>query len=85
MRVSTWKNIDVEVEVNVSLDDVLAECDSRAEEATPEHCRLWLESIDVLTRILSRSKDDVIAKVPEQARQEVHRRLMVELARWESG
>lgn len=82
MRVNTWKNIDVEVEVDVDIHDVINECSRMAEDASPDFYREWLGSIDVLTRILSRSKDEVIAAVPEEARREVHRRLMVELARW---
>lgn len=82
VKVNTWKNIDVEVEVDVDIDAILAECASRASEAAPDYWRRWIGSIDVLTRILAASSEDVINQVPSDIREKVHKRLTDQAARW---
>jgi hypothetical protein len=82
MKVTAWKNIDVEVEVDVDIADVLLSCAEIQREATGKYWKRWGGTLDTLTRILAATKDELIAAIPIEARREVHRRLTVEAARW---
>lgn len=79
MRVKTWKTIDIECDVDVSFDDVLAEF---LERTAHGGSRLVLAMLNDMTRILQRIPDEVIVAMPLEAQQEVRRRLDVEARRY---
>lgn len=60
MKVNAWKNIDVEVEVDVSLDDCINELiDTANEEGL---ARRKLAAIDGATKILSKITPDMVGE-----------------------
>lgn len=82
MRVNAWKNIDVEVEVEVDLNTVLSEFFDRAKEATPDYYRRFLPVLDSVTKILAKMSDDVIAALPSEARKILCERLQGQAKRY---
>ena len=80
--VSAWKTMDIEVEVDVSIDEVLAELNQLAEEGTGEYYRRAGAVMDACTRILAKIGDDVIAKLPDSAKATMRERLGKELVRY---
>lgn len=82
MQVTAWKNIDLEVEVDVGIDEVIAECHQRADEATETYWRRVAPAINAATKFLAAVKDEVIRAFPVKARQEIRKRLLEQLERY---
>lgn len=61
MKVNAWKNIDIECEVDVCLDDCIVELLSIAnEEGMPNR---KLQAIDGATKILERVTPDIVGEI----------------------
>ncbi len=75
MIVTIWKNVEVEAEAEVSIDDMVREFGARKDEASADYYRRLIPAIDAMTRILSGIPDDVIHAIPEQARRVISERL----------
>lgn len=68
MKVTAYKAVDVECEVDVEIEDVIREFSQRADEATETYWRRIIPSLDWMTRILASVKDETIAAMPFAAR-----------------
>jgi len=86
MRVTMFQNVDVEAEVDVSIDDVLAEFSRRFEEAEQSgecpHRSVYLPLIDLATRLMARVPPKAITACQDSQRAEVVTRLQAEIERW---
>lgn len=82
MKVTTWKTVEVECECDVEPDDILNEFAQRVDEATADYWRRMLPAVDLMTRIMSRVSDDVIAGVKPEHRSVIRQRLQDQAARW---
>lgn len=82
VRVNTWKNVDIEVEVDVDINEVLGEMGQRVDEAAADYWFRSMAALDVCTQILARVKDEVIAQMPPNARATMRERLAKELVRY---
>ena len=85
MRVTAWKNIDVEVEVEVVVEDVLSEFWDRCEAANGEYWRQVCPVLVSVTKILAQVKDETIKAMPEASRKIMCERLMTQAARYDSA
>lgn len=56
VKVSTTVDATVEVEVDVSLDDVIAELNSQADETDPDRWRAWLGFVSSGLRLIDTAK-----------------------------
>ena len=83
MKVTAWHSLDVEFEADVSFDDVLTEFGKIVEGASSDRHAVLLGSLDWITRILARVPDDVIAAMPERAREILCERLCGEAGRYD--
>lgn len=83
MKVRLMKSVDFDCEVEVDQDDILSEFYQRLEEATPDHWRRLLRAIDMMTAILAHIPDEVIAALPDNACQEIVRRLTAQATRYD--
>lgn len=83
MKVTAYKTVEVECEVDVDTDEILAEFRQRVDESSETYWRRLGPVLHVITRILADVKDDVIVAVPATARQTMHERLITEAARWD--
>lgn len=64
MRVTAWKNIDVEVEVDVKLDDCLNELIDTAN--SDDGPRMKASAIDCASRVLEKITPEMVASVFER-------------------
>ena len=58
MKVNTWKNLDVEVEVNVSLEDCINELLQLAD--NDENSRMKILAIDGATKVMEKVTPEVV-------------------------
>lgn len=82
MKLRIHTNVDIEAEVSVDLDDVLAECGRRQEEAAADYWRRMLEAVGTMLRIMAAIPDDVIAELPDNACATIRRQLNHEADRY---
>lgn len=80
MKITVSKNIDVDLEVDVGLEDLLDEFTCMLTE-DPVGRRAKIIP-DACTRLLAKIPDELIDQYDERAHAEVRRRLINELARW---
>lgn len=86
MRVTMCQNVDVEAEVDVSIDDVLAEFSQRFDDAEKSgdcpHRSVYLPLVDVATRLMACVPSKAITACLDSQRAEVVERLQAEIERW---
>jgi len=82
MKVTAWKNIDVDVEVDVSVDEILVALGERLDDVTPKQWRTLGCVLDTITKMLARVTDEAIRALPDEARIEMCRRLDTERKRY---
>lgn len=82
MKITAYKTVDIECEVDVETDAIIAEFSQRVGEADKYYWRRALPAIDCITRILGEVKDEVIAAVPPIGREVVVKRLLEQAERW---
>lgn len=86
MRVTMIQNVDVEAEVDVSIDDVLEEFGRRFQDAEDAgecpHRSVYLPLVDLATRLLARVPSKAIVACQDSQRAEVVKRLTAEAERW---
>jgi len=87
MKVRVIEEVTIDKDVNVSVDDLLAECWDRigkaeCDEASEAERRYVLGVVDSALQILSDVPDCVLELAPRVAITEVLRRLDVERKRW---
>lgn len=83
MRVNACKNIDIDVELYVDIDDLLSEFFDRVDPAEQKFVRRLLPVLDSIMKILALVTDETIAAIPPQARALVLERMQVQTQRWE--
>jgi len=82
MKVKTWQNIDVEVEADISFDQIMDVFREMQEKSTR-----WQQVgsvLDVMTRVMAGIPDDIIDKFPENAIKAVHERLCAQALRYQA-
>lgn len=82
MKISTWKNIEVEVECEVSTDDILNEFSQRIQESSADYWKRMLPAMDFMTRMMANISDETIASVKPEHREIIKSRLIEQSARW---
>lgn len=82
MKVTAYKTVEVECEVDVEPEDIVREFGQRAGEASAKYFRRLIEAMDSMTRIMDGIGADVIAAMPERARTVIGERLEAQAARW---
>lgn len=80
-------SVDVETEVDVSVNDILMEFSRQLETCTmndelPPYKRLALPLIDFATKMMAEIPDEAITGYKESQRDEVYSRLNAEMIRW---
>ena len=83
MIVRVCKTIDVDAEVNVDIEDVLAEFSQRIDEADGDNHRFILPTLDWMTKIMASVKDETIANFPQEARAILCGRLTAQAVRYD--
>lgn len=83
MRITASKNIDVDVEIDVQMEDVLDEFAERAREATPERWRRFGPCLSQITKILAAVKTEVIAELPAEGKKTMARLLRAQAKRYD--
>lgn len=83
MKITAWKNIDVEVECDVTAEQIIAEFQQRRDELEGAYWRRFIEAAAVMIRIIESLPDSTLAKIPALTRQVIHDHLKAEAARWE--
>ena len=86
MKVTMCQNVDIEAEVEVSVNDVLAEFGKRFEEAQqigdlPVRSA-YLPLVDFATRLMAQIPQQAISRCLDSQRAEVVQRLKAESERW---
>jgi len=81
MKIKGWTDGPVELEADISIDDVLAEL---AEQVEHEGINRLITAIDWLTRILANVSDADIAKIKSVPRAEIQNRLLSQARRYEA-
>ncbi len=84
MRVRCQEQVDVNFIADVSFEDVLIELGERVDEGEEMPPRL-VESLDMLTRILSRVEDKWIAAMTPAIRNEMFKRLSTQIERYRTS
>lgn len=86
MRVTMCETVDVETEVDVSINDVLAEFGDRIEQADQAgdlpYRSVYLPLVDFATKLLARIPQKGIGACKDSQRAEVVKRLTAEAERW---
>jgi len=82
MKVTGWKNVEVEVEVDIEPEHILSEFRQRADEAEATYWRRLVPALDAITQILADVKDEVIEALPAEARTILRERLQVQADRY---
>lgn len=82
MKTTAWKNIDVEVEVDVTTEQIIEEFQQRRDELEDTYWRRFVEAVAVMIRIIESTPDSTLAKIPAATRQVVQDHLKAEAARW---
>ena len=83
MQVMAWKNVDIETEVTIEMDDIIAEFSQRQDEATETYWRRLIPALDSMTRIMASIPDEVIAAFPDAACEQLCERLMTQASRYD--
>lgn len=82
MKVTMYKTVDVEAEVDVDIDDIIAEFSQRVGEADETYWRRTITALDSMTRIFAKLPDNVIAAFPKDAKNTLHDRLLTQAHRY---
>lgn len=77
MKVSTYKTVEIECEVDVELADVIAELANRTDG------KRLMEMLDWLTRILAGIPDEAIEAIKPLIRERICERLMNQARRYD--
>lgn len=82
MKVTAWKTVEVECEVDVELEDMLNEFAQRVDESSQDYWRRMLPAMDRMTRIMERISDETIDAVKSEHRWVIKQRLQEQCERW---
>lgn len=82
MKVTTLETIEVEVEANITFEDICSEFGELVDAATPENYRGALSTIDFITRLMDRVPDEVIGRFKQEHRDIIHQRLTAQAERY---
>ncbi len=83
MKVTAYKTVDIEAEVEIDMDDIIQEFSMRQDEATETYWRRLVPALDAMTRIMANIQDEVIAAMPNAACQTLCERLTKQACRYE--
>lgn len=83
MQVTAYKTVEIETEVEIGMDDIIAEFSMRQGEATETYWRRLVPAIDAMTRIMANIPDEVIAAMPNAACETICERLMNQAMRYD--
>lgn len=83
MQVTACKSVDIECEVEIDMDDILAEFSQRQDEATDTYWRRLVSAMDAMTRIMANVTDETIAAMPNAACETLCERLMNQASRYD--
>lgn len=83
MKVTAYKTVDIETEVDVEMDDIIREFSQRQDEATETYWRRIIPALDAMTRIMASIPDSVIAVFPDAACETLCERLMNQASRYD--
>jgi len=83
MRVRACKTVDLDFEVDININDVLAECVELFDTADGEYWRQAVSALDLTTRVLGCMSDEAIASIPEYVKKVIRERLMAQAARYD--
>lgn len=83
MRMNAFTNVDVECEVSISAEDVIAELSDRVEKADGERWRVMTEALGLLIQVLRLVKPESIAAIPAPTRALIAQHLAEQSSRYQ--